>query len=91
VLKFLKYGNTLYGDLFPSNFYVHMIFTLDVDFKPNPHKMLLHCAKTYKVYERLQKEKNDTLRKTEQKYRKDQRQTKLFMFSLLRNDFITEK
>lgn len=50
-----------------------MIFTLDVEFKPNPHKMLLHCAKTCKVYGKLQKEKNGTLRKTEQKYRKDKR------------------
>lgn len=53
----------IYEDFFPGNFYLHMIFTLDVDFKPNPYKILLHCSKTYNIYEKLQKEKNDTLRK----------------------------
>lgn len=46
------------------SFYLHMIFTLDIDFEPTPHKMLPPCATLYKVNEKLQKEKHDTLRKT---------------------------
>lgn len=47
--------------------------------------------KQYKVYEKLQKEKNDTLRKTEQKYRKDEGQNCLCfhclgMISLQKNN-----
>lgn len=37
-----------------------MIFTLDVDLKPNTHKMLPYCATIYKVEEKLQKEKHYT-------------------------------
>lgn len=39
--------------------FIYMIFTLDVDFKPNPHKMLSHCVTMYKISEKLQKEKHD--------------------------------
>lgn len=35
------------------SFYLHMIFTLDVDFKPTPHKMLPQCARLYKVNVKL--------------------------------------
>lgn len=70
--EFLRYGNILHGyfkRFFQDNFYLHMISTLDVDFKPNPPKMLpqLQQCTMYK----LQKETKDTLRKTEQKHRKD--------------------
>lgn len=46
-----------------------MISTLEVDFKPNPPKMLpqLQQCTMYK----LQKDTKDTFRKTEQKHRKD--------------------
>lgn len=35
------------------SFYLHMIFTLDVDFKTTPHKMLPQCARLYKVNAKL--------------------------------------
>lgn len=64
-LKFLRYGNTLHGYLkgffFQDNIYLHMISTLDVDFKPNPHKMLpqlLQCI----MYKRSYKNRKMTLR-----------------------------
>lgn len=56
---FLRYGKTLQAilrDVFQGNFYLLTVFTLDVDFKPNPHKMLPCSATMHKVYEKLQKE-----------------------------------
>lgn len=57
-----KFSNYFKGFLSRS-FYLHMIFTLNIDFKPTPHKMLPQCATLYKINEKLQKEKHDTLRK----------------------------
>lgn len=60
-------------DFFQGHIYLHLIFTLNADFKLYPLKIIPYCATMYKVYEKLQKEKHDTLSKTEDKYRKDKR------------------